>query len=568
MDAMRLPGPGRVLAALLLSAAVVAAWIPAAPAAPGETSADRVTVTATSPAAGEVRVAVAVAEHWHIYGAGDSFDQDTKVAITAGVEGLVIGPFVPDRPPTPRKYEFVDGDRMEYEGTVTWTAKVALDEGAAAGPRRLSGSVAVNACDAESCLAPGTVAFEVTVEPLPAGTPVAPAAAPPGPPTPPAPPAAAPPAAGSEGPVAKEAGKGLGAARALAGDRAGFLIAAMLAGLFTILTPCVFPMLPLTVSMLTKASTVDGQVASRRRIWSNATAYAAGMFLSLVVIGLAMSLVFKVGPSQLALSPGFNLFIFAFFVFLALSLLGAYDIQMPAFLREWAQGRAGTRGGLGLFFMGVTLALTSFSCAAPFAGALVVEARTDLVKGVLGMSVYAFTFTVPFFLLALFPGVLDAVKVVMGFVELAVAFKFLRTADVALGWDLFSYPLVLAIWAACCAGAALYLLGKIVLPHDEPGERIGVGRLLGALLFLALAMLFAAGVAGRRMPIVVESFLIPDGAGGPAGAVETGGGSGGGGGEPAGGHAELAWIENDLARGLAEAKAQGKPVFLDFTGVG
>jgi thiol:disulfide interchange protein len=151
--------------------------------------------------------------------------------------------------------------------------------------------------------------------------------------------------------------------------------------------------------------------------------------------------------------------------------------------------------------------------------------------------------------------------VVMGFVELAVAFKFLRTADVSWGWGVFTYDAVLAVWSACCIGAAVYLLGFIVLPHDEKEERIGVGRLLWALLFLTLGIFFAAGVAGRPMPAVVESFVIPAGTG-PSGVVETGGG------KPSGGHEELAWIENDLAKALAKAKAEKKPVFIDFTGVG
>ena len=203
--------------------------------------------------------------------------------------------------------------------------------------------------------------------------------------------------------------------------------------------------------------------------------------------------------------------------------------------------------------MGMTLAFTSFACAAPFAGVLVVEARESVAKGVVGMGVYAGTFTIPFFLTALFPGLLkrlprsggwlNAVKVVMGFVEVAAAFKFLRAADTIWGWEVFSFELVLAVWIACALGAAFYLLGFVVLPHDTKADSIGVARLLWALLFLSFGLFLLPGLSGRRIPAFVESFIIR-------------------------GDEGEGWIRNDLPRALEEARKHGKPVFVDFTGFG
>jgi thiol:disulfide interchange protein DsbD len=532
--------PSRTPFALCL--ALLGAAAPA-PAARAGDSADKLKVVAKVvpaegvPAGGTVRleVSIEVEETWHIYGPGDM--QATAVALSGGAEGLKVGDFRPDHPPRPHKGEFDDAPRQEYEGTVVYSAEIQVPAGTAAGERALAGGVTANACDPSICVAEGTAKFEARLRILPGGA-VTPAPSPPSngasPPPPVVPPVAVAPAAAT--PSAPE------------GITPAFLLAAVIAGLLTIATPCVFPMIPLTVSLLTKRAEKEPG-----RIVPNALVYGAGMFVSLAGIGLAMSLVFGVAPTDLALSPGFNLAIFAFLLVLALSLFGAYDLQLPAFLTDWAQGKAGAGGGAGLFFMGMTLAFTSFACAAPFAGALVVEARTSVVKGVVGMSVYAGTFSVPFVATALFPGLLkrlprsggwlNSVKVVMGFVEVAAAFKFLRAADMIWDWDVFSFEVVLAIWIACALGAFLYLLGLIVLPHDTKPESIGVGRLLWALLLLSSALYLLPGLFGRDLSAFVESFIIRKAD-------------------------EEYWVKNDLEKALHEAKEHGKPVFVDFTGFG
>lgn len=556
---MRAP-PAALATALALLGALLAP-----PPAAAQDSADRVRAEAVvegSPAAAGgtavLSVTLTMDPTWKIYGPGDLYpDQVTSFEVTAGAGGLALGPFLPTTEPKAVKYDWEDGPRMEFDGSVVYRASVAIPAGTPPGERRLEGVAVVNACDPSVCLEPGRVPFAATLTVVPAGS----AAAVP-PPPPPAPPAAAPGTGppGVKGPGGALAGAALGSAEG--GGILAFLVTAVLAGLLTIATPCVFPMLPLTVSILTKRAEKDPA-----RVLPNALIYGAGMFVSLAGVGLAMSLVFGVAPTDLALSPGFNLAIFAFLVLLALSLFGAFDLQLPSFLTNWSQAKAGAGGGTGLFFMGMTLAFTSFACAAPFAGILVLQARTDLGLGVLGMGVYAATFTTPFFLMALFPGLLrrlprsggwlNAVKVVMGFVEVAAAFKFLRAADQLWDWGFFSFELVLAIWIACSLGAFLYLLGFVVLPHDTKAEGIGVGRLLWALAFLAAALFMVPGLFGRRLPAFVESFIIRD-------AVADAGGGTGTGGERAG----LPWIRNDLDAALAEARSTGRPVFVDFTGFG
>jgi cytochrome c biogenesis protein CcdA len=527
---------------LALSLAALGAALPAGAAAEVEDSASKVAADGkVLPAegvppggSGRIEVTLTVAPGWHIYGPGDPFtDQITTLAVETGAEGLEIGPFAPTTQPTPHKGEFDDEPRMEYGPTVVYAATVKVPAGTAEGERTLTGGASVYACDVHACLpggkAPWTAKLVINAKSPGTGT------------------------GTGTGP-----GTGAGTGTAPVPDAApkpkdegisgGFLLAAVIAGLLTIATPCVFPMIPLTVSLLTKSAE-----KTPGRVLPNALSYGAGMFVSLAGIGLAMSLVFGVAPTDLALSPGFNVAIFGFLVYLALSLFGAYDIQLPAFLTNWAQSKAGTGGGAGLFFMGVVLAFTSFACAAPFAGVLVVEARTSLVKGLVGMSVYAATFTVPFFLTALFPGLLrslprsggwlNAVKVVMGFVEVAAAFKFLRAADMLWGWGLFSFELVLGIWVACAVGAALYLAGFVRFPHDGEAARPGPARVGWALVFLASGGFLAPGLFGKRLPAFVESFIIRE-------------------------SEDYEWIHNDLDKAFAEAKEHGRPIFIDFTGFG
>jgi thiol:disulfide interchange protein DsbD len=223
--------------------------------------------------------------------------------------------------------------------------------------------------------------------------------------------------------------------------------------------------------------------------------------------------------------------------------------------------------------MAVTLALTSFSCSMPFLATMFTQFdRGNFGEAVLGLTVYGSTMAFPFFLCSLFPQALEAlpgrgawmnaVKVTMGFVEFALAFKFLRTVTLTFGWDWLPRGFVLAIWVACAFGAALYLFGFVVLPHDTKVESIGVFRLLFALMFVASGVYFLSGVHGRKLADWVEAFLQTSAADYD---VASAGGRGGGDGKTAH-HAE--WPKNDWDGALQRAALSKRPILFDFTGVG
>lgn len=337
-------------------------------------------------------------------------------------------------------------------------------------------------------------------------------------------------------------------------------------GLLTVLTPCVFPLLPVTVSFFSKQK---GPALPR------ALVYFVGIVFTIVVIGL----IFKSGLDVMARGWIFNLAVGLLFLVLSLSLFGMFDLRLPAFLTDFSTSKSGSGGLVGPFFMAVTLALTSFSCSMPFLATLFTQFdRGDSTQAVVALTVYGSTMAFPFFLCTLFPAALqalpgrgdwmNAIKVTMGFVEFALAFKFLRTVTMTFDLDWLPRGFVLAIWAACAFGAALYLFGHLVLPHDTKPESIGVVRLVFAITFLAAGLYLVPGVSGRPLGDWIEGFIQTQEAelavAEPGGGRPGGGGAGGG--AAAGGH--IAWDRNDWDGALARAKAVSKPVLLDFTGVG
>lgn len=336
---------------------------------------------------------------------------------------------------------------------------------------------------------------------------------------------------------------------------AGTLLSGMGWGLLTILTPCVFPLLPVTVSFFSKQS---GPALPR------STVYAAGIVFTLTVIGL----LFKGSLDLMARGTAFNLFVGVLFIVLALSLFGLFELRLPGFLIDRSQAKTASGGLLGVFFMAVTLALTSFSCSVPFLAIMFSRFdQGDVAGSVAGLLAYSVTVALPFFLCSLFPSLLrtlpksgswmNAIKVTMGFVELALAFKFLRTVALNEGSAMLSDTFVLAIWIACALGAALYLFGYVTLPHDTKVESIGVIRLLFALLFLAIAFYLIPGTFGRPLHPDINGFLQRD-----LGAVALA--PGGMQAEPA----HIAWPRNDWDGALKRAAEKKRPALFDFTGVG
>jgi len=341
-----------------------------------------------------------------------------------------------------------------------------------------------------------------------------------------------------------------------------FVILAFSMGLLALLTPCVFPMIPITVSFFTH----QGETGKGKPI-TNAIIYTLGIIATFSILGIILALTLGAsGANQLAANPWVNIFIAALFIYFALSLFGMYEIELPSALRQYSLKQEGRGGVMGTLFMAVTFTLTSFTCTVQFVGLLLVAAsQGQWFWPMIGMVVFSAAFALPFFFLALFPQYLakmpksgawlNSVKVVMGFLELAAAFKFISNTDLVWGWGFFSHNTVLAVWAVLMLLTGIYLLGKIQLPHDSPLASISVPRLMLSTAFLTFGLYLTSGLFGQKIHGLIYSYLPPI-VESESGAVRTNGSSIA---------EEFNWYRN-LDEGLAKARATGKSVFIDFTG--
>ncbi|MGC1471759.1 MAG: protein-disulfide reductase DsbD domain-containing protein [Psychroserpens sp.] len=357
-------------------------------------------------------------------------------------------------------------------------------------------------------------------------------------------------------------------------------IIAFFSGFAALLTPCVFPMIPMTVSFFTKQS--KSKAAGIR----NAIIYGLSIIVIYVLLGVVVSLIF--GPAALnALSTNvwFNLAFFVLLMVFAISFLGAFEIMLPNSWANKVDSQADRGGLIGIFFMALALAIVSFSCTGPIVGTLLVEAAAggSQVGPIVGMLGFSLAIALPFALFAAFPGWmnslpksggwLNTVKVVLGFLELALAFKFLSNADLVSQWHILEREVFIAIWIAIFGALSLYLFGKLQLPHDSPLKHISVGRLLLGLLTLSFTVYMIPGLWGAPLNLI-SAFPPPlDYSESPYGVgnSKTGGGimSNANNDIPEGAHLLaphdiLAF--NDYDKGLAYAKKVNKPVMIDFTG--
>ncbi|WP_339698486.1 cytochrome c biogenesis protein CcdA [Algoriphagus aquimarinus] len=294
----------------------------------------------------------------------------------------------------------------------------------------------------------------------------------------------------------------------------GFMILAFLAGLAALLTPCVFPMIPMTVSFFT------GRAGSKATGIRNAIIYGFSIIAIYTIAGTAVAAI--QGPefaNWLATHWLPNLFFFGIFIFFALAFLGMFEITLPSGLVNRVDEKAEKGGLTGIFFMAFTLVLVSFSCTGPIVGSILISsAGGELIKPILGMFAFSLAFAIPFTLFAIFPewmnrlpksgGWLNSVKVVLGFIELALAFKFLSMADLVYHWGILDRDIFLIIWIVIFSGLGLYLLGKIRLPHDSPMETIGVPRLLLALFTFMFVLYMIPGLFGAPLKYL-SGFLPP-----------------------------------------------------------
>ncbi len=468
-----------------------------------------------------------------------------------------------------------------FDDSVTFTVPVKVADDAPIGAQKLTVKFYFQVCDEHQCLPPRTRTIEVETVVIAANSQTSPTPnriaatnLPPVPtpktsltptPTPTATATLEPAAIGSAGPVnpggsttvvdlaGEDTAKSLRARGLL-----NYILFAMSVGLLSLLTPCVFPMIPITVSFFTKHDNRTPGEAIRQ-----ALIYCFGIIFTFTGLGLALTLI--AGPSginKLAASPWMNLFLTTLFVVFALNLFGMFEIRLPSGLitKLDAKSQSGTTAAT--LLMGLTFTLTSFTCTAAFVGTvLVAVTQGEWFWPAVGMLAFSTAFAFPFFLLALFPkwmqsmpksgGWLNSVKVVMGFLELGAAFKFLSNVDLVWGWNTVSRNVVIAAWIAITLVTAIYLLGKIQLPHDSLVEKIGVMRMLAATFFLGLAFYFLTGLFGANLG--EWEAMLPPPQTNTTNAVITGNSHG-------------AWLSS-YDEALQKGRAENRPVFLNFTGV-
>lgn len=354
-------------------------------------------------------------------------------------------------------------------------------------------------------------------------------------------------------------------------------ILSFFAGFAALLTPCVFPMIPMTVSFFTKQSK-NKAVGIR-----NAIIYGLAIIILYVLLGTVVTSIFGADSlNALSTNVWFNIIFFLLLIIFAISFLGAFEITLPSSWGTKVDAQADRGGFIGIFFMALALAIVSFSCTGPIVGtALVAAASQGGIAPVISMFGFSLAIALPFALFAAFPGWLNSlpksggwlntVKVTLGFLELALAFKFLSNADLVLQTHFLEREVFLAIWIAIFAIFALYLFGKIKLPHDSDVQHISVGRLSLGLVALTFTIYLVPGLWGAPLKLIsgfpppmhysesnygVGYTKLSDGGIGTAREIPDG--------AHLGPHDIISFL--DYKKGMAYAKKVGKPVIIDFTG--
>jgi thiol:disulfide interchange protein DsbD len=347
-------------------------------------------------------------------------------------------------------------------------------------------------------------------------------------------------------------------------------------GLVALLTPCVFPMIPLTVSFFTKDT--------KRKGWMNALLYGASIIVIYVSIGLLITGVFgATALNELSTNAIANTLFFLIFVIFAFSFFGYYEIQLPSSWANKSDSMADKGGLIGIFFMAFTLAIVSFSCTGPIIGSAIVQSATSTLGPFVVMLGFSVALAIPFGLFAAFPAFLNSlpksgswmnsVKVVLGFLELALALKFLSVADMTMHWGILKYELFMGLWVIIFLATTLYLFGFIKFPHDSPLKKLSPQRWLFSLSFLALTIYLATGffynektqsydslkLMSGLAPPAQYNYLLPEPALNP---------------DIKSRYISYTKCANNLDcfkdyyEGLAYAKEVNKPILLDFTGYG
>ena len=436
-------------------------------------------------------------------------------------------------------------DTERYEGEVVFLVEVELAKTAAAGSLSVPLLIRYSACTDKECLPPRKVTAAATITVDPKAPEAAALVLPPGyvEAKPSAASASASPPTSAPPPAAQELGP--------------FLLVAFGAGLASIFTPCVFPMIPITLSFFLNRPGVTRGASIRQ-----AGVFCLGIILMFTALGLGIAA--AVGPFgvvQLAANPWVNGFICLVFLAFGLSLLGAFEITLPSALVN-RMDRASQSGGIfGTLLMGLTFSLTSFACVGPFVGSvLAASVQQGGAQPALGMMTFAAGLSSPFFLLAMFPsylqrmprsgGWLVRVKIVAGFIVLALMLKYLSSIDQVLQWNLLTRERFLAAWFVLFLLPGLYLLGFLRMEGIDPKEDVGVKRMLIGAFFVIFSVSLLPGMFNRPLGELDSYIPLITGPAGGGSSSEAG----------------LAWMKNQYTEALAKAKAENKLVFINFTG--
>ncbi|MEZ5963723.1 MAG: protein-disulfide reductase DsbD family protein [Planctomycetota bacterium] len=467
---------------------------------------------------------------WHVYGTKEETGKPIELA---KMEGKGIERVGGEQVPEGVKHALGSEDSYWLEDPFEIRQPVHVVDDAAAGEIEVEVTIGYMACTPEACDPPTTLVGKVTLAVDPGAAP-APVPAP---------------SAADQIPSA---------------SLLPLLLAAIAAGLFALVMPCTYPMIPITISFFTKQASARGSSAVGLSLL-----YGLGIVAMFVLIGVLVG-----EPIQrFAANPVFNLIVAVLFVVFGVSLLGLVNLEPPRALMNLA-GQASRQGGFfGVFLMGALLVVTSFTCTAPVIGGLLGGSATlggslvTVSRGqiALAMTVFGLTMALPFVFLSLVPGRLksmprsgewmNTLKVFFGFVELAAALKFVSNADLVWQWQSLPREVFLWLWAALFGVAALYLLGIVKLKGEDGS--IGPGRLVSGLGTMMFAAYCVFGALGNPLDFVMTAFA-------PNYSVTVGGGAGGGGGAKL--HAQHEVIADDHTRALQVAKEQGKLLFINFTG--
>ncbi len=512
-------------------------------------------VKMTSATDGVLTLRAAIDPGWHLYGFDipDGGPKSTTITLN-DVSGVKwIGEPTPSVKPI-EKVDMIFHMKLSWwENSVTFTQRFKLDGVSGA---NITGTISFMGCNDTQCLSPSKYAIDVAAgnvtEAIPAVDTAKAVPAPVAPKTETA-------TAGNADLWAKveltDAGEEVNVSDA---SWWHIFIWGFIGGLLALLTPCVWPMIPMTVSFFLKRT--DNRAKSIR----DAIIYGIAIIVIYLVLGLAITLIFGASKlNDLSTNAVFNLAFFALLVVFGISFLGAFDITLPSKWSNKTDGKAERTAGLiSIFFMAFTLVLVSFSCTGPIIGTLLVEAVSlgNLTGPAIGMGGFALALALPFTLFAVFPswlktmpksgGWLNSVKVVLGFLELALSLKFLSVADLAYGWGILDREVFVSLWIVLFVLLGFYLLGKIRFSHDSPVDHVSVPRFFLATVSLSFAVYLVPGLWGAPLkgisafapPLYTQDFNLYEG-----GQFE---------------HFE------DYDKGMEYAAKNNLPVLMDFSGYG